>query len=452
MLHRLLPFAFIATGAVAASVTISAPLRFGFGNAAAAPGFVAISTTTQYSDASVAGFEPDARVEVTAGPIGLGGAAPRSAVTASTPFSFSVRLPEANYRVTVTLGDPNAASITTVKAETRRLMLERVRTAPGEFVRRSFLVNVRQPRLSDGSSVSLDPREWDAAQQKAIASHWDEKLTLTFSDAHPAVAAIEIERVEGATTLFLTGDSTVTDQPHGPAASWGQMVPRWFNDSVAIANHAESGETLKGFVKERRWDKVLESLHPGDYVIVEFGTNDSKSSGPQNIYPGQDFSETYAPADTVFKERLRKFVQDVRERKAYPIIVSPCARRAETSAPTSLAAWAKAAMDAAQETGATGIDLNAMGVTLNRALGPDADKLFGDRTHHVEYGSYLVAKCVVLGLQRSGLPIAQAIVPEFNFDPANPAPRVAQFDLPPDLPGHLDAGARDGAPPPSAKK
>jgi len=34
----------------------------------------------------------------------------------------------------------------------------------------------------------------------------------------------------------------------------------------------------------RRWDKVLDSLKSGDYVLIEFGTNDSKNSGPQNMY------------------------------------------------------------------------------------------------------------------------------------------------------------------------
>ena len=58
-----------------------------------------------------------------------GGAALKS------PFYFSVRVPEeGNYRVTVTLGDREAASVTTIKAELRRLMVEKVETQPGEFV------------------------------------------------------------------------------------------------------------------------------------------------------------------------------------------------------------------------------------------------------------------------------------------------------------------------------
>jgi lysophospholipase L1-like esterase len=167
-----------------------------------------------------------------------------------------------------------------------------------------------------------------------------------------------------------------------------------------VANHAESGETLKGFLKERRWDKVLDSLHPGDYVIIEFGCNDSKKSGPQNIYPGQDFSETYIDAATTYKELLKKLCGGrARTRDAFPIIVSPSARRQDSAKPGSLGAYAVAAMAAAQEIGVPSIDLNSMGVDINAALGADAPKEFGDQTHHVEYGSYLQSKCIALGIQ-----------------------------------------------------
>jgi lysophospholipase L1-like esterase len=386
----------------------SSPLRFQFGEGAARPGFTKVSPATLYSKETGYGFEPG-----------------------TAPLLFSVAVPEGNYRVTVTLGDRAAATVTTVKAETRRLMLERVATRAGQFVRRTFTVNVRGPLISSGGSVQLDGRERDLATGEPRARHWDDKLTLAFSDAHPAPAAVEIRRVEGVVTLFLVGDSTVTDQATSPGSSWGQMVTRWFGPEVAVANHAESGETLRGFLKERRWDKVLDSVRPGDYVLIEFGTNDSKDHGPQNIYPGQDFSETYAPAETTYKELLRRYVADVRGKGAFPIIASPSARRQEVAKPTSLGAYAVAAMDVAREMGVPGIDLNSMGVALNVALGADAGRQFGDRTHHVEYGSYLQAKCIVLGIRQGKLPLARFIRDDFGrFDPTHPEPTPAAFALP----------------------
>jgi lysophospholipase L1-like esterase len=413
--------------------------RFQFGAEKAAPGYVLVAPGAAYSAQAGYGFESGSAVT----PVSRENGDPllAGAVTSSQPFAFSVAVPEGNYRVTVTLGDPGAEATTTVKAEVRRLMVEHAHTDPGGFETRTFTVNVRRPGISTGGDVNLDSREWDKALNRAVSRSWDDKLTLTFSDSHPALAALEITRVDDAVTVFVLGDSTVTDQARGPGSSWGQMVTRWFKPEVAIANHAESGETLKGFLKERRWDKVLDSIRPGDYVLIEFGTNDSKDRGPQNMYPNQDFSETYAPAETTYRELLRRFVGDARKLGALPVIVSPSARRGEVTGPGSLGAYAAAAMATARELGVPGIDLNAMGMELNAALGADAGRQFADRTHHVEYGSYLQAKCIVEGIKRDNLGLAKYIVDDFgDFDPNHPEPAPDHFMLPPDPAG------RPGAP------
>ncbi|MES1167475.1 MAG: hypothetical protein ABUL68_05670, partial [Pseudomonadota bacterium] len=206
------------------------------------------------------------------------------------------------------------------------------------------------------------------------------------------------------------------------------------------------------------WEKVLDSMKPGDYVIIEFGTNDSKNSGPQNMYPNQDFSETYAPADTTYRELLRRFAADAKKKGGIPIIASPSARRQDNlGGPGSLSAYAIAAMATAKEIGVPGIDLNYMGRQLNSALGDDAPKQFGDQTHHVDYGAYMQSKCIVLGIKQAGLPLAKFIVDDFgNFDPAHPEPTPATFMVPPDPRppgggrGPRGSGAPGAAPAPGA--
>jgi hypothetical protein len=54
---------------------------------------------------------------------------------------------------------------------------------------------------------------------------------------------LEIEKAD-VPTVFLLGDSTVCDQPAEPWNSWGQMLPRFFKPEIAVANHAESGESV----------------------------------------------------------------------------------------------------------------------------------------------------------------------------------------------------------------
>jgi len=132
-------------------------------------------------------------------------------------------LPEGNYQLRVLLGDKQGVSHTTIRAECRRLLVQNVETKLGEQKWVSFSVHVRDSLIkTSGKSVRLKPREINYL-------HWDNKLTLEFNNAHPKIAAIEIEKAATIPTVFLAGNSTVVDQPEEPWASWGQMIPAFFS-------------------------------------------------------------------------------------------------------------------------------------------------------------------------------------------------------------------------------
>jgi lysophospholipase L1-like esterase len=210
------------------------------------------------------------------------------------------------------------------------------------------------------------------------------------------LAWLRIEPVE-LPTLYLAGDSTVTDQSEAPSASWGQMLPRFFGTTVAIANHAESGETLKSFVTELRLDKLLSSLAAGDWVLIQFGHNDQKVQWPQ----------TYVDAATTYRAWLRTYIAEVRRRGATPILVTSPERRnfdGTGHIVPSLGDYPAAARTVAAEESVALIDLNAMSIRLYEAMGPAASAgAFADegrdRTHHNEFGAYALARLVVEGLR-----------------------------------------------------
>ena len=372
--------------------------KFDFGSGPAAPGWTKILPTTIYSPASGHGFEPGATIS----------AVEHGFVTSAQPFLFSTKLPEGNYRVTVTLGNAAGESTNTIKAESRRLMLENVRTARGKFSTNTFTVNIRTPKIAGGGAVKLKDRENNYL-------HWDDKLTLEFNGARPCLAALEIAPALDAITVYLAGDSTVTDQPREPWNSWGQMLPRFFQSGVAVANHAESGESFKSSIGAHRFDKIFSTIKPGDYLLMQFGHNDMKDKAPDAL--------------ASYKSNLERFVEQARKVGATPVLITSMERKGGVEHDT-LAGYPQTVRDVAREKGVALIDLHAMSRVLYRALGPNLGQAFQDGTHHNNYGSYELAKCVVEGLKSNQLPLAKLFATDVPaFDPAHPDP-VEQFAVP----------------------
>ncbi|MBE2214807.1 MAG: rhamnogalacturonan acetylesterase, partial [Opitutaceae bacterium] len=405
--------ALIALGAGAVVPMDAAALhRFDFGataSEAVAEGWVAVDGAAIFSRERGFGFEPG--VAVHAIDRGGGDRVRRDFVTADEPFYFSVVVPrEGNYRVTVILGDAAGESTTTVKAELRRLMLEQVATRPGGFRVQRFLVNTRTPRIDDTRSVRLKERE-----RTSEAWAWDDRITLEFNGPRPALCALEIEPADEVPTLYLLGDSTMTDQAREPYAGWGQMLTRFLKDDIAVANHGESGESYASAFGEGRVDKVASLLRPGDFVALQFGHNDQKAKGEGR------------GAFLDYTDDIRRAVALIRARKAVPILVTSMQRREFDGAGRvveTLGDYPEAVRRAAAELRVALIDLHSMSTTLLQAFGPEGSAVLfkdGDSTHHSAFGAYEHAKCVLIGLRSARLPFAGSIADEFeSFDPAHP--------------------------------
>jgi lysophospholipase L1-like esterase len=410
----------LAVATLATAATENTTRKFSFGPGSAPDSFTAVPAETTYSEALGYGFEPGDSIVTKVADKAPGG----GFCTSDKPFYFSVALPEGNYRITVTLGDKAGESDTTIKAELRRLMLEKIKTAQGEVVARTFIVNLRTPRIGPGhDEVRLKPRE---TTMEAWA--WDNKLTLEFNGARPCLSTLEISRADDVPTVYLTGDSTVCDQPREPWASWGQMLPRFFKPDIAVANHAESGEALRSSRSERRFAKIFSTLKRGDTVIIQFGHNDEKEKG--------DGIGAFAS----YKTDLTRLVTEVREHGGTPVLVTPMHRRtfdASGHITNSHGDYPEAVRQVAREKSVALIDLNLMSQSFYEALGPEKSAAAfstvngkTDATHHNGYGSYELAKCIVNGIVATKLDLASHLIDGLPvFDPTHPDP-VDTFSLP----------------------
>ena len=392
--------------------------KFDFGTGKVAKGYTPVFPTDVYSKEKGYGFDFDSKVEG----VDYGGKnyLTSDLVKSDKPFYFSVAVPEGNYKITVTLGDPKGSALSTVKAESRRLMLENVKTTAGQSLIKTFIVNIKDKHIAGGQVVSLKPRELTKLD-------WDDKLTLEF-DNQTALQALEITKVEDQITVFLAGNSTVVNQDDEPWASWGQMIPRFFKPGVAIANHAESGLTLGSFLGSKRLTKILSIMKSGDYLFIEFGHNDQKDKGPND------------GAYKSYTERLKIFISEVKKKGGIPVVVTSTSRRSfgpNGKIVNSLGDFPDAARKVAAEEKVALIDLNAMTSTLFNALGeepskkafvhypansyPGQDKALADNTHFNPYGAYEIAQCIILGIKEQQLGIAKYLVDDLpKFNPAKP--------------------------------
>ena len=411
-----LTFAITAAAQTATTPSsVKAPLTFTCGPAKQKA--TALTTTTVESE-SAAGWDLNTAPTVADG-----------SCASAKPFFFSIPVPEGNYRITVTLGGAED-SVTTVRAEARRLMIEKLPMPARKAVTKSFDVNVRVPEFTkpDGtpSRVRLKSRELGNLD-------WDPKLTLEFNGTNPSLRSITIEPITEP-VIYLAGDSTMVDQDVEPWTSWGQILPRFFLPGVVVANHAESGESSASFVGEQRFAKIMSLIKPGDWFFVQFAHNDQKL--------GPDFPDRY-------RQIMTDFITQVRAKGATPVLVTSMNRETFDSdghITDSLAPYPQITREIAKTTGTALIDLNAMSKTMDEALGPQgADHLFmkfkagsypgverdiNDSTHFNGYGAYEMARCIVQGIREDKLPIAKFLDPTVpSFKPAQPD-AFATFSLP----------------------
>ena len=221
-------------------------------------------------------------------------------------------------------------------------------------------------------------------------------------------------------TLFLIGDSTMADKKdpeQNPEHGWGQMVPSLLNN-IKVVNKAVNGRSSKSFIDEGRWEKVLDSLRPGDFVLIQFGHNDQKFKD----------SSRYTNPFTQYWHNLERFVNEAREKKAHPIILSSIVRRNFNEFGVLIdthGSYPFVSRMVAKEMNVPFIDLQWLTERLERKFGPDDSKRLhlhfapgenqyipngiNDDTHLSEYGANLVASLALQEIARQELPLSNYI-------------------------------------------
>ncbi len=121
-------------------------------------------------------------------------------------------------------------------------------------------------------------------------------------------------------TIYTIGDSTMANKKNpeeNPEYGWAQVLQQFFKDNVIIDNRAVNGRSTRSFIDQGRWDSIYKNLNPGDYVLIQFGHNDSKENDPSR----------YTNPHTTYRHNLIRFVSETREKGAIPVLMSSIVRR-----------------------------------------------------------------------------------------------------------------------------
>jgi len=215
--------------------------------------------------------------------------------------------------------------------------------------------------------------------------------------------------------VYMIGDSTMSNKSdlNYPERGWGQLLPTFFDSTIQINNHAQNGRSTRSFIYESRWDSIYSKLKPGDYVVIQFGHNDS----------GETKFGRYAVPEE-YRYNLVKFSRETITKGAHPIICTPLVRRNfENGELTEQhGVYIGIAREAAAQLEIPMIDMYARSFQLVAQLGeegsmplflqisPGTYEKFPegkiDNTHFSEFGATTMAGLFVEGLKEQQIDLA----------------------------------------------
>ncbi|MBQ8466553.1 MAG: rhamnogalacturonan acetylesterase [Prevotella sp.] len=254
-------------------------------------------------------------------------------------------------------------------------------------------------------------------------------------------ASYAVQRQEGRPVVFFTGDSTVKNADKDDDGMWGwasQAATVFDTTKVTLVNAARAGRSTRSFIREGLWEKVYNSLQPGDYVTIQFGHNDicpitdkkargviAESKDTLHVYHLDN--DTYEVVYS-FGWYLKKMIDDVREKGATPILVSLTPRNEWPDGRIERrdGSYGKWYREVVAETGVAFVDMHNISADFldkkfAKRLPKDKEKAKAkiakikgkagryfkkDHTHASKIGAQMNAQSMAKGLRQIGSPLA----------------------------------------------
>lgn len=250
-----------------------------------------------------------------------------------------------------------------------------------------------------------------------LRTEWtDEPIAETYVEPNP-----DPEPVPSQTTIYIAGDSTVQSYraSYAPQQGWGYYLGEHFSDKVTVSNHAIAGRSSKSFYDNGRLQTILDTIQPGDYLMVQFAINDSAASNAERYAPVCGNVDN--PTEGSYEWYMTQYIKGAQEKGAVPILVTTViglGAYANNTFSNSYSNYCNACKQLAAKYNCPCIDLNSLMVNHYNTVGYDTAYTYHmistgngstDRTHFTETGASVVAGLVANAVKGLNLPISTEV-------------------------------------------
>ena len=209
--------------------------------------------------------------------------------------------------------------------------------------------------------------------------------------------------------IYYIGDSTVQFNKIDtyPQTGMSQVLSLFTAEGVTVHPHGKNGRSTKSFLAEGRFEPVKNALSAGDFLLIQFGHNDEKIQDPSRYT--HPFGE--------YQDNLRYFIEEARKREAYPVLITPIARRlfdeSGVFCPGSHGDYPEAVRQLGDQENVPVVDLTSLTESFLAELGDEASKpLFVwpvDNTHLKPDGAIKMVSILCSQLQKFGKPYSDLL-------------------------------------------
>jgi len=220
-------------------------------------------------------------------------------------------------------------------------------------------------------------------------------------------------------TIWLIGDSTmsVKEKKAWPETGWGMPFANFWDSTVTVENRAKNGRSTRSFMTEGLWKSVTDELAEGNYVFIQFSHNDEVPAKKTATTPDE------------FKTNLIQYINDTRDKKAIPVLLTAVARRKFDSTgklESTHEQYSGITRTVAKETNVLFIDMDKKSQALLQQMGAEGSAyLFNqlkpgehpnypegvtDNTHFSEFGARKMAQIVLAAIRQLIPGLAERII------------------------------------------